>query len=288
MRGIITKGIGGLYTVESEGGIYECSVRGKFRQKKFLSPLVGDYVDIEPVDEELSAINEILPRKNMLIRPNVANIDNLIITFAVQSPKPDLLLVDKLSAVAISKNIGVIISITKSDLQDAGTYAEIYKKSGFPVTITGKGNKEDIGLLKELTKDKVTAFAGASGVGKSTLLNSFGEEFLLKTGSVSEKIERGKHTTRHAELLPLSYGGYVLDTPGFSSFEVTDIEIANCFPEFRAHADLCRFNDCTHRNEPDCGVKNAVDSGEIPTSRYENYLKMFEEQKEYEKYNPKG
>lgn len=288
MRGIITKGVGGLYTVASKGALYECSVRGKFRQKNYMSPLVGDYVDIAEVDSETCAINEILPRKNMLIRPNVANIDNLIITFAVQSPKPDLLLVDKLSAVAISKNIGVIISITKSDLQDASGYAEIYKKAGFPVVVTGADDKDGVKVLKELTRDKVTAFAGASGVGKSTLLNSFGEEFLLKTGSVSEKIERGKHTTRHAELLPLSYGGYVLDTPGFSSFEVTDIEIAKCFPEFVAHTDGCRFNDCTHRNEPVCGVKEAVENGDIANSRYESYLKMYEEQKEYEKYNPKG
>ncbi|MBQ2942861.1 MAG: ribosome small subunit-dependent GTPase A [Clostridia bacterium] len=288
MRGIITKGVGGLYTVEAEGNLYECSVRGKFRQKNYLSPLVGDYVDIAPVDEETSAINEILPRKNMLIRPNVANIDNLIITFAVQSPKPDLLLVDKLTAVAISKNIGVIISITKSDLKDASEYASIYEKAGFPVIVTGKDNRDGVEKLKELTKDKVTAFAGASGVGKSTLLNAFGEEFSLKTGKVSEKIERGKHTTRHAELLPLSYGGYVLDTPGFSSFEVTDINIASCFPEFVAHMGSCRFNDCTHRNEPNCGIKAALESGEISDSRYESYLKMTEEQKEYEKYNPKG
>lgn len=288
MRGIITKGVGGLYTVDSGGIIYECSVRGKFRQKKHLSPLVGDYVEFEAVDEEISAINEILPRKNMLIRPNVANIDNIIITFAVKSPKPDLLLVDKLSAVAISKNIGVIIAITKSDLDDASDYEEIYKKAGFPVVVTGEGNKDGIEVLKELTKDKVTAFAGASGVGKSTLLNSFGEEFGLKTGNISEKIERGKHTTRHAELLPLSYGGYVLDTPGFSSFEVTDIIIDECFPEIKEHSDCCRFSDCTHRNEPSCGVKEAVESGLIALSRYENYLKMYEEQKEYEKYNPKG
>ncbi|MBR6719386.1 MAG: ribosome small subunit-dependent GTPase A [Clostridia bacterium] len=288
MRGRITKGVGGLYTVEADGVMYECSVRGKFRQKNYLSPLVGDFVDIVQIDEETSAINEILPRKNMLIRPNVANIDNLIITFAVQSPKPDLLLVDKLSAVALSKDIGVIISITKSDLNDASEYVSIYESAGFPVIVTGKDNRDGVEKLKELTKDKVTAFAGASGVGKSTLLNSFGEEFSLKTGNVSEKIERGKHTTRHAELLSLSYGGYVLDTPGFSSFEATDIDIPACFPEFASHMEYCRFNDCTHRNEPDCGVKAALERGEIFASRYDSYIKMVEEKKEYEKYNPKG
>ncbi len=288
MRGIITKGVGGIYTVDSEGALYECSVRGKFRQKNYLSPLVGDYVDIEPVDGEIWAINEILPRKNMLIRPNVSNIDNLIITFAVKSPKPDLLLVDKLSAVAISKNIGVIIAITKSDLDDASDYEAIYKKVGFPVIVTGEGNRDGVNELKELTKGKVTAFAGASGVGKSTLLNSFGEEYGLETGRISEKIERGKHTTRHAQLLPLSYGGYVLDTPGFSSFEVTDINIASCFPEFSEYSEECRFSDCSHRNEPVCGIKNALGEGLISPSRYESYLKMYEEQKEYEKYNPKG
>ena len=167
-------------------------------------------------------------------------------------------------------------------------YRETYEKAGFPVVVTGAEDKSGIMKLKELTCGKVTAFAGASGVGKSTLLNSFGEEFGLKTGSVSEKIERGKHTTRHAELLPLSYGGYVLDTPGFSSFEVTDINIASCFPEFADAAGNCRFSDCTHRNEPDCGVKEALCEGIIAKSRYESYIKMFEEQKEYEKYNPKG
>ena len=288
MQGTIIKGVGGLYTVSCEGKLYECSARGKFRQKNYLSPLVGDEVDIEVADSESYAINKIHPRKNMLIRPNVANIDNIIITFAVTSPKPDLLLVDKLSAVAVSKNIGVIIAITKSDLEDASVYEEIYKKVGFPVVVTGEGDKEGIEVLKELTRNKVTAFAGASGVGKSTLLNSFGEEFALKTGGVSEKIERGKHTTRHAELLTLSYGGYVLDTPGFSSFEATGISVSNCFPEFSEYSDGCRFADCTHRNEPVCGIKDAVEKGLIPESRYESYLKMYDEQKEYEKYNPKG
>lgn len=284
MQGIITKGVGGLYTVSAEGESFECSVRGKFRQKDYLSPLVGDKVKIERVDDSLYAICDICERKNMLIRPNVANIDNLLITFAVKSPKPDLLLVDKLTATAISKNIGVIICITKNDLKDSTLFEEIYNKAGFPVIATGLSDRSGIERLKELTKGKITAFAGASGVGKSTLLNAFGEEFILKTGKVSEKIERGKHTTRHAELLSLSYGGYVLDTPGFSSFEVMDYHIASCFPEFLNYSESCRFSDCTHENEPDCKVKEAVIKGEIHKSRYENYLKMIKEQKEKEKH----
>ncbi len=284
MQGIITKGVGGLYTVKCGSESYECSARGKFRQKDYLSPLVGDRVGIEKIDDSIYAINEIYERKNMLIRPNVANIDNLLITFAVKSPKPDLLLVDKLTATAISKNIGVIICITKNDLKDSSLYEEIYEKAGFSVISTGLSDRSGIEKLKELTKGKITAFAGASGVGKSTLLNAFGEEFVLKTGNVSEKIQRGKHTTRHAELLPLSYGGYVLDTPGFSSFEIIDYEVKNCFPEFLHHAEGCRFSDCTHQNEPDCKVKEALLKGEIHQSRYENYLKIMAEQKDKEKH----
>ncbi len=284
MQGIITKGVGGIYTVNCEGEMFECSVRGKFRQKDYLSPLVGDRVKIERVDDSLYAICEICHRKNMLIRPNVANIDNLLITFAVKSPRPDLLLVDKLTATAVSENIGVIICITKTDLKDSSAYEEIYEKAGFPVIATGFSDRSGIERLKELTKDKITAFAGASGVGKSSLLNAFGEEFILKTGKVSEKIERGKHTTRHAELLSLSYGGFVLDTPGFSSFEVMDYNVASCFPEFLSHAEGCRFSDCTHENEPDCMVKEAVLNGKIHQSRYENYLKMIKEKREKEKY----
>ncbi len=284
MQGIITKGVGGLYSVNCDGGIFECSPRGKFRQKNYLSPLVGDRVEIEKVDDALYAINEIYERKNMLIRPNVANIDNLLITFAVASPKPDLLLVDKLTATAVSENIGVIICITKNDLKDSSLYEEIYEKAGFPVISTGLSDRSGIDRLKELTKGKITAFAGASGVGKSSLLNAFGEEFILKTGKVSEKIERGKHTTRHAELLTLSYGGFVLDTPGFSSFEVMDYNVSSCFPEFQKHSENCRFSDCTHENEPGCMVKEAVSNGEIHQSRYENYLKMIKEKKEKEKH----
>lgn len=277
MRGLITKGIGGLYYVMSGDDIYECSTRGKFRQKDYLSPIVGDYVEIVSVDEKLSVIDKIYPRKSMLIRPNVANVEQLIVTFAAASPKPDLLLVDKLTVAAAMQNIDVIICVTKSDLADTSGYVEIYEKAGFPVVVSDFSGKKGKDMLLSMTEGKISAFAGCSGVGKSTLLNSIGEGFMLETGQISSKIERGKHTTRHVELLKLENGGYVLDTPGFSSFEIPDTDnLAAYFSEFDRE-ESCRFSDCTHINEPDCAVKGAVDMGVIARSRYENYVRLLKE-----------
>ncbi|MDP4133335.1 MAG: ribosome small subunit-dependent GTPase A [Bacillota bacterium] len=275
MRGLIVKGVGGLYFVKCDDQIYECSARGKFRQKGFLTPMVGDYVQIEPIDSSVCAITDILPRKSELVRPSVANIDQLIVTFAVTSPAPDLLLVDKLTVAALMQNISVAICITKSDLKDAKEYENIYKTADFPVVVTNIAADEGFKELAKITKNKISAFAGCSGVGKSTALNAFNEKFVLKTGSVSDKIERGKHTTRHVELLSLEHGGYVLDTPGFSSFEITDTEnLMDYFPEFQKVNGSCRFADCTHINEPDCAVKKAVSVGAVSKSRYENYVKI--------------
>ena len=285
MQGIIIKGVGGLYEVKCGDATFTCSMRGKFRQKNYLSPIVGDRVEIEKVDDELCAINKIYERKNRLIRPSVSNIDTMVITFAAKSPNPDLLLVDKLTACAALKGIDVIICITKNDLKATKEYEEIYKKAGFPVISLGVDDKSGIEELKEMLKGKVSALAGASGVGKSTLINALGEGFLQETGKVSDKIKRGRHTTRSVELLELKSGGYVLDTPGFSSLEVPiSDELSSCFGEIKKYSD-CRFNDCKHMNEPDCGVKKALEDGKIAVSRYENYIKIYEEQKEREKYS---
>ncbi len=280
MRGIITKGVGGLYTVMVKETVYECATRGRFRQKDYPSPLVGDEVELEQVNDREWAICDIYPRKSVLIRPNVANVEQLIITFSVKSPKPDLLLADKLTVAAFIQHMQVIVCITKSDLHDAAPYATIYEKAGYPVVITGHKGAEGAGDLLSLTKGKISALAGCSGVGKSTLINALGESFSMQTGEISRKIERGKHTTRHVELLKLSGGGYILDTPGFSSFALTnDIKLDTAFPEFQVGRP-CRFSDCTHISEPDCAVKEALAEGRIAKSRYNNYVKLMLEKKE--------
>lgn len=284
MRGIIIKGVGGLYTVMSDNLRYECSARGRFRKKGMMTPIVGDYVEIEKADDSIYAIDKIYDRKNELIRPNVSNIDQLIITFAAAKPEPDLLLADKLTVEAARQNIEAVICITKSDIKDASAYREIYENAGFKTIVTGLGAEDGQRELDEVTKGKVTAIAGCSGVGKSTLINAMCDGLSLKTGSVSRKTEHGRHTTRHAELLPLENGGYIADTPGFSAYEVDSGGcISDYFREFLRFPG-CRFSDCTHISEPDCQVKEALAEGKISQSRYENYIKIFNEQSGKERY----
>lgn len=284
MRGIIIKGIGGLYTVMSDNVRYECSARGKFRKKDMPVPIVGDYVEIEKADDTIYAIDKIYERKNELIRPNVSNIDQLIITFAASKPEPDLLLADKLTVEAARQNIEAVICITKNDIKDASEYRNIYEKAGFKTIVTGLESKDGKRELDEVTRGKVTAIAGCSGVGKSTLINAMCEGLGLETGSISRKTEHGRHTTRHAELLPLDNGGYIADTPGFSSYAVVpDGRIADYFREFQKFPG-CRFSDCTHISEPDCQVRKALAEGKISQSRYDNYIKIFNEQAGKERY----
>lgn len=280
MYGIITKGVGGLYTVMADGEYYECSVRGKFRQKDKMTPIVGDNVKITYVDDEMYAIDEILERKSALIRPAVANVDMLLITFSATKPKPDLYLVDKLTAAAIEQKIKPIICITKSDIGNAESFEKIYSEAGFDTVVTGFDDFSDDEKLRSLMKGKITALAGCSGVGKSTLINRLRGDEGLSTGSVSRKTERGRHTTRHVELLPLENGGYILDTPGFSSYEFeSESRISDYFPELNVVGE-CRFSDCRHINEPDCVVLEALHEGKIAESRYESYVKILNSQKE--------
>lgn len=273
-NGIIIKGIGGFYYVKTEENkIIQCKARGVFRKKK-ITPIVGDRVVISDGN-----IDEIKERKNFMIRPPVSNIDLLLIVVAACSPDPNLFLIDKLLVYSKILNIDAALCINKTDLKNADEIAKLYRTAGYKVILVSGETGENLSELKELLKNRVTAFCGLSGVGKSTLLNLLCESEDIKTGDLSQKIMRGKHTTRHVELLELPCGGYVFDTPGFSSLELTDItdiepsELAGCFPEFVS--DECRFKTCAHINEPDCRIKEMVENGGISASRYENYKEMY-------------
>lgn len=285
IQGTIIKGIGGFYYVKTNDCIYSCRARGKFR-KDSLTPIVGDIAQIDVTDTEKKEgyVINILPRKNELFRPQVSNIDLLLITFAAQDPVPSLAFIDKLTVTATSRNIKSAICINKCDLNPeiAEEYARIYELAGFTVLRVSAETGKNVEQLKELLKDKTTALAGSSGVGKSSLLNAIGESFNLKTGGISDKIQRGKHTTRHTELFPLSFGGFVFDTPGFGSYEIENIsykELPSLFPEIESFEGGCRFTGCSHIKEPDCSVKAALSEGKIPESRYESYVTLYEELK---------
>ncbi len=283
-NGIITKGIGGFYYVLSEGSVYECKARGVFRKQK-ITPTVGDSVTIE-VKNGKGSIVEILPRHNVLVRPAVANVDMLIIVVAAASPDPNLMLIDKMLVHAEKSGIEPVICINKTDIQSPDSIVNIYEKAGYSVICTCAEKHENIQQVKDLIRGKITAFAGLSGVGKSTLLSIITDKG-LETGELSQKIERGKHTTRHVELIPIE-NGFVFDTPGFSSLEIPQMEeseLFEYFPEIARHASGCKFRGCSHTKDAGCSVKAAVLVGEIPESRYESYLKMYETLKQIKNYH---
>lgn len=284
LQGKIVKGIGGFYYVDTENGVYECRARGIFRKDK-ITPLVGDRVKISIVDEESKkgVVEEIDKRDTELIRPPIANVDKALIVFAVKNPRPHLSLLDRFIVLAEKENLEIVIVLTKADLDDDNTLEKItsiYELSGYKVIPVSNKTKLNIDAIKEELKDSVVVFAGPSGVGKSSLLNEIDENFKLQTGEVSDKIKRGKHTTRHAELLKLECGGMVADTPGFSSLTLDDIdedELKEYFIEFYEH-DGCKFGSrCIHENEPSCAVKEAVKNGEISKKRYDSYIQLLNE-----------
>lgn len=285
INGKIIKGIGGFYYVDTEKGIYECRARGIFRKNK-ITPLVGDRVSISVVDEEnkKGVVEEIEKRDTELVRPPIANVDKALIVFAIKNPTPNLSLLDRFIVLAEKENLEIVIVFTKVDLDADGELLEelksIYEVSGYKVIPVSNKLKLNIDKIKEELKENTVVFAGPSGVGKSSLLNEVDKNFELKTGEVSDKIKRGKHTTRHAELLKLECGGMVADTPGFSSLTLDDIdesELKEYFIEFDKHDD-CRFGSrCIHENEPSCAVKEAVENGEISKKRYESYIQLLNE-----------
>ena len=287
----ITKGIGGFYYVEAaDGKIYECKARGVFRKEK-LSPLVGDKVTISINENAENTIDEIMPRKNALTRPPVVNIDNLIIVVSTVEPKPSTLVIDKLIAVAEHKNIEPIIVITKSDLASAQEIFDIYTLAGFKTIIVSNETKDGVDEVKAVLKDKISALTGNSGVGKTSLLNNLDETLALKTAQISKKLGRGRHTTRQAELYRVC-DGFVVDTPGFSSFEIdkSDIilkdELAYCFRDFSDYIEKCKFYpSCTHTADKGCAVVEAVNEGKISKSRHNSYVQLYNEVKDIKEWN---
>ncbi|NLJ41419.1 MAG: ribosome small subunit-dependent GTPase A [Clostridiales bacterium] len=278
-QGIIIKGVGGFYDVLTDNGIFRCKARGIFR-KKGISPMVGDEVEISVSD---GAIVTILPRKNQLIRPVAANIDILGIVVAAIKPEPDYYLADKLMIMAESMNIRVLLIINKIDLVDEEYVKEIagiYQPAKYP--IVPLSCKERIGFeaLKEQIGDNIVILAGQSGVGKSSIINELNPEKLLDTGGLSAGIDRGRHTTRHTQLLVLPAGGMMVDTPGFSNMNIEELEpeeLSCLYPDFMDYMHNCRFNRCMHDQEPGCGIKHAVAEGLISKERYERYIRLLGE-----------
>lgn len=277
MKSRIVKGVGGQYTILHQGQLLEGRLRGKLRKSK-VRPAVGDYVDLFFDDDGSVMIEKILPRKNALLRPVIANIDQAVIVFAVKSPDPHLNLLDRFLVMSAVRGIEALICLNKGDLVDnleLEQMASIYREAGFEVIVTSTKSGDGIDALKEALKNRVSVFAGPSGVGKSSLLNAIQEGLKLRTGEVSEKTRRGKHTTRHSELLLLEEGGAVADTPGFSALEVSNLDAKDIqlgYPEILKLAADCKFNDCLHRTEPGCAVRDV-----IHPIRYENYRLLLEE-----------
>ena len=290
MQGKIIKGIAGFYYVHTGDHIYECKAKGVFR-KNNEKPLVGDDCLIDIIDEEgkIGNISLILERRNSLIRPNVANVDQALVIFASVKPEPNFNLLDRFLILMKQNDIPCIIAFNKTDLADEEKLSEIkkiYTASGHRMLFTSAKTGEGLDELKELLRGNTTTVAGPSGVGKSTLINLIQDQKEVETGEISEKIDRGKHTTRHSELIAIVENSYIIDTPGFSSlslFDVTSLDLKSYYDEFVPFESECRYDDCVHKNEPVCGVKAAVDRGEISKVRYENYLLLLKECEESQK-----
>ena len=292
MKGKIVKGISGFYYVHvAESGIYECKAKGIFRKDK-IKPLVGDDVEIEVLNEEekLGNIVKILPRRSELIRPAVANIDQALVIFAAREPKPNLSLLDRFLVIMEKQDVPVIICFNKQDLcddEEVGRLKEIYEACGYPVVLASAKQGEGIEEIKSRLRGKTTTVAGPSGVGKSSLTNLLQNEVQMETGEISKKLGRGRHTTRHSQIIQIEEDTWLYDTPGFTSFYVEEIEkeeLRFYFREFSKYEGTCRFQGCTHTHEPGCMVKNALEEGKISKERYENYLELYGELKEKRRY----
>lgn len=285
-EGIILKGIGGFYYVDTAEGLIECKARGRFR-KTVGKPIIGDRVALEIQPEDGTGyLTEIYPRKNSLIRPAVANLDLLAVVASAAPPVTDPFLIDKVTAIAVHKNIGALVVINKTDADAGDELFDIYRRSGIDVLRVSAKTGEGIDELKARLSGRVTAFAGNSGVGKSSVLNRLDAAFGAEVGAISDRIGRGKHTTRHVELHPVGEGGYIADTPGFSTFETGQMDLVRAedlqyaFPEFAPYLGRCRFTGCAHVREKGCAVLAAVEAGEIVPSRHASYARLYESVKD--------
>lgn len=280
LQGRILRSISGFYDVQIESGLITCRARGILR-KAGNSPLTGDLVEIS-VEKGKGMVERILPRKNAFVRPAVANVDALVVFAANVNPVTEPFLIDRVAAIAGDQEVPVYLVVNKCDLDPAIDLVRIYEHAGFPVIRTSAETGKGVEELRTLLAGKLTAFTGNSGVGKSSVLNRLAPGLALETGEVSEKLGRGRHTTRHVELYPLGENTYVADTPGFSSFDTDQMEmilkenLQYSFPDFGPYLGKCRFDDCSHRKEPDCAVRSAVEAGEIEPSRYDSYLRLYE------------
>lgn len=292
MQGKIIKGIAGFYYVHAEDrGIYECKARGIFRREN-VKPLVGDDVEMEVLDREKKegTIRKILPRRSKLIRPAVANIDQALVIFAIRKPEPNFNLLDRFLIMMEQQGLSSVICFNKSDIasvQEREDLRKAYEACGYRVLFISVMEQEGLKEVRHILQGKTTAVAGPSGVGKSSLINCLHPQAGMETGAVSEKIDRGRHTTRHSELFALDGESYIMDTPGFSSLELFDMEkeeLKNFYPEFREYEGGCRFRGCVHVSEPGCRVKEALAEGKISRVRYHNYTVLYEELKDRKKY----
>lgn len=283
-EGLIIKALGGFYYLRTPLGDIECRARGLFRKEE-ITPMVGDQAIVDLTEEGKGYVVEILPRKNSLIRPPVANLDRLVIVVSATQPVPNPLIIDKLTAIAERRGIPVAVVFSKIDLKDVSEITSIYRKAGYPIftvdSMTGQGVEE----IRELVSTGLTAFCGNSGAGKSSLLNALFPDLTLATAEISRKLGRGRHTTRHVELFDTGSGGYIADTPGFTAIEFMQFEkmmaneLENCFPEFEAYLGQCRYTGCSHTAERDCAIREAVAKDEISESRYKSYCALYQELK---------
>ena len=288
MQGKIIKGIAGFYYIYAEDHeIYECKAKGIFR-KDNQKPLVGDNVEIEVLDiqEKEVSVTAILPRRNSLIRPAVANVDQAFVIFAMENPKPNFMLLDRFLIMMEKQDIPAVVCFNKKDLADSSELEflyETYTGCGYRVILSSTFQGDGLDEIRQVLKGKTTVVAGPSGVGKSSITNALQENVKMETGEISKKLKRGKHTTRHSQVIPVGEDTYLMDTPGFSSLYLTDMEeqeLKDYFPEFRKYEGQCRFQGCRHIHEPGCAVKEALENHKISSLRYEDYLGLYEELKE--------
>ena len=291
LQGRILRSISGFYDVQTEAGLITCRARGILRREGN-SPLTGDMAEIT-VEKGKGMVEKLLPRKNAFVRPAVANVDALVVFAANVNPITEPFLIDRVAAIAGDQGAPVYLCVNKCDLDPAIDLVRIYTHAGFPVICTSARTGEGVEQLRPLLEGKLTAFTGNSGVGKSSVLNRLAPELGLETGEVSEKLGRGRHTTRHVELYRLGEGTYVADTPGFSSFDTDQMEVIlkenlqYAFPDFAPFLGKCRFDDCSHRKEPECAVRMAAQSGLLEPSRYDSYLRLYERAALYKQWERK-